>query len=136
MGKYVLLRKRIIDSGLAAPEDLVSPRAATPAELLRAHDPEYIRRLQKGEQADKEMRRVGFPWSPQLVERAMRSAGAIIEACTAALGEGVAVCLSGGTHHAFRDHGEGYCILNDSVDIHFRTVALALRMAGRNDYRG
>jgi len=113
--KYALLRKRIIDSGLATPEDLVSPRAAMLVDLLRVHDPKYIHRLQNGELSDKEMRRIGFPWSPQLVERTIRSAGATIEACTAALGEGVAVCLSGGTHHAFRDRGEGYCILNDSA---------------------
>jgi acetoin utilization deacetylase AcuC-like enzyme len=113
--KYALLRKRILDSGISVAEDLVSPRAATPAELLRAHDPEYIRRLQNGDLTDREMRRIGFPWSPQLVERAMRSAGATIDACAAALAESVAVCLSGGTHHAFRDRGEGYCVLNDSA---------------------
>jgi acetoin utilization deacetylase AcuC-like enzyme len=60
-----------------------------------------------------EIRRVGLPWSPEIVERSRRSVGGTISACRAALQEGVAVSLSGGTHHAFRDRGEGFCIFND-----------------------
>ena len=95
--------------------DLQIPRPATDEEILRAHDPVYVHRLQNGELSDKEIRRVGLPWSPEIVRRARYSAGATIAACRAALAEGVAVNLAGGTHHAFSDHGQGYCWLNDCV---------------------
>jgi acetoin utilization deacetylase AcuC-like enzyme len=72
------------------------------------------------------MRRIGFPWSPAMVERSRRSSGATIEACRAALAEGVAANLAGGTHHAFAEHGEGYCIFNDSA-----VAARAMQAEGR-----
>jgi len=84
-------------------------------EIIRAHDPVYLRRLQNGQLTEPEIRRIGLPWSPGLVERARRSVGATIEACFAALAAGVAVHLGGGTHHAFGDRGQGFCVLNDSV---------------------
>ena len=113
--KYSLLRMRILDSQIAQTVDLQIPRPATREEILRAHDPVYIHRLQNGELSDKEIRRVGLPWSPEIVRRARYSAGATIEACRAALEDGIAVNLGGGTHHAFSDYGQGYCWLNDSV---------------------
>jgi acetoin utilization deacetylase AcuC-like enzyme len=95
--------------------DLRVPEPASDEDILRVHDSKYIRRLFNGELTAKEIRRVGLPWSPQIVLRARYSAGGTIAACRAALDEGIAVNLGGGTHHAFRDHGEGYCWLNDSV---------------------
>ena len=115
MEKYRLLRERVVASGLVAPEDLRVPHAATDEEILRAHDPEYLRRIASGEMDRAEMRRIGFPWSPEMVERSRRSAGATVEAGRAALEEGAAVNLAGGTHHAFRDRGEGYCVFNDAA---------------------
>lgn len=115
MPKYRLLRERIIASGLVQSEDLVVPHAATDEEILRVHQPDYLRRLERGELTEKEIRRIGLPWSPELVLRARHSAGATIEACRAALVKGAAVNLGGGTHHAFPDHGQGYCILNDAA---------------------
>ncbi len=115
MAKYRLLRERVEASGLLGPGELVAPPAATDAQLLLAHDADYVRAMCAGTVGDAAMRRVGFPWSPQLVERSRRSSGATIEACRAALGDGVGVNLAGGTHHAFRDHGEGFCLFNDSV---------------------
>jgi acetoin utilization deacetylase AcuC-like enzyme len=115
IAKYSLLRKQIIDSNLFSPQDLCIPHRATDAEITRAHDPDYLRRLYNGQLTDQEVRRIGLPWSPELVERARRSAGATIETCFAALNDRVAVYLGGGTHHAFRDQGQGYCVLNDSV---------------------
>src|SRR3990172_7209307 len=109
MRKYSLLRQRVAEAGLG---DLCVPHAATDEELARAHDAGYVRRVARGELTEKEMRRIGFPWSPQMVERSRRSVGATIEACRAALGDGIAVNLAGGTHHACRDHGEGYCVFN------------------------
>ena len=113
--KYRLLRMRILESRIAQTVDLQIPRPATDEEIIRAHDSVYIHRLQNGELSAKEIRRVGLPWSPEIVRRARYSVGATIEACRAALEEGVAVNLGGGTHHAFSDHGQGYCWLNDSV---------------------
>jgi acetoin utilization deacetylase AcuC-like enzyme len=113
--KYRLLRERIIEAKIVRPEDLQIPRPATDEDILRAHDPIYLNRLQNGELTDKEVRRVGLPWSPEIVRRAKYSVGATIEACRAALEDGIAVNLGGGTHHAFNDHGQGYCYLNDSV---------------------
>jgi acetoin utilization deacetylase AcuC-like enzyme len=115
MAKYAMLRERVTAAGLVPPEALQVPHAADDAELARAHDPSYIRRVQAGELGADEVRRIGFPWSPQMVERSRRSAGATIEACRAAMARGVGVNLAGGTHHAFADHGAGYCVFNDSA---------------------
>ncbi len=113
--KYDLLRRRIMESQIAQHVDLQIPRPATYGEIIRAHAPTYVNRLQNGELSAKEIRRVGLPWSAEIVRRARYSAGGTIEACRAALEEGIAVNLGGGTHHAFSDHGQGYCWLNDSV---------------------
>ena len=124
--KYYQLRRRILDRQVSQPADLKIPRAATYEEIIRAHDPVYIHRLQNGELSAKEVRRVGLPWSSEMVRRARYSAGATIEACLVALAEGIAVNLGGGTHHAFSDHGQGYCWLNDSV-----IAARAMQFEGR-----
>ena len=95
--------------------DLQIPKPASREAILRAHDAEYIRRLFEGDLTDKEIRRVGLRWSPQIVRRNRYSVGGTIAACRVALSEGIAVNLGGGTHHAFHDHGQGFCWLNDSV---------------------
>ncbi len=113
--KYYLLRERISERLCDKPIDLQIPEISSREAILRAHDPAYIRRLFEGDLSDKEIRRVGLPWSPQIVKRTLYSVGATIAACRAALPEGVAVNLGGGTHHAFNDRGQGFCWLNDSV---------------------
>ena len=114
--KYHLLRKRIIEALIVQPEDMRILGPTTDEDILRAHDPIYLTWLQKGELTDEEVRRVGLPWSPEIVQRARYSSGATIAACRAALDEGVAVNLGGGTHHAFSDHGQGYCwLLSTSI---------------------
>jgi acetoin utilization deacetylase AcuC-like enzyme len=113
--KYPLLRKRISEQLDNQAIEMSIPDPATDEEILRAHDSEYFRRFVNGELTDKEIRRVGLPWSPQIVQRARYSIGGTIAACRVSLAEGVAVNLGGGTHHAFSDHGQGYCWLNDSV---------------------
>lgn len=115
MQKYALLRERVVAAGLASPDRLHLPSAASDAELARAHDLDYIRRCQAGALSDQEQRRIGFPWSLAMVERSRRSSGATIAACRAALAGEVGVNLAGGTHHAFADHGAGYCVFNDSA---------------------
>jgi acetoin utilization deacetylase AcuC-like enzyme len=113
--KYFLLRMRILEELGDQPVELRVPEPASDEAILRAHDPNYIRRLLNGELSDKEIRRVGLPWSPEIVRRTRYSVGGTIAACRAALEEGVAINLGGGTHHAFRDHGQGYCWLNDTA---------------------
>jgi acetoin utilization deacetylase AcuC-like enzyme len=113
--KYHLLRKRISERLCDKPIDLQIPEISSVESILRAHDDEYVRRLFEGELTDKEIRRVGLPWSPQIVKRTLYSVGATIAACRAALSEGVVVNLGGGTHHASHDRGQGFCWLNDSV---------------------
>ena len=115
--KYALLRERVEAAGLIQPDELIAAPAASDEEIHRAHTVEYLRRVQNGELTEKELRRIGFPWSPQMVERSRRSSGATIAAARAALSDGAqcAVNLAGGTHHAFADRGEGYCVFNDSA---------------------
>jgi len=113
MAKYALLRDRVVTSGLGRNGTLRVPPAATDEELTSVHDPAYVDRVSTGGLSDQEIRRMGFPWSPELVERSRRSVGGTLAAGRAALAEGVAVNLSGGTHHAFPDRGEGFCVFND-----------------------
>ena len=112
MRKYALLRERTAQlKGV----ELEVPHAATDTELARAHSTEYVARVTTGALSPDEIRKIGFPWSPQLVHRSRRSCGATTQSCRAALEDGYAINLAGGTHHAFFDHGEGYCVFNDSA---------------------
>jgi acetoin utilization deacetylase AcuC-like enzyme len=114
------------ESGLVPVEDLQIPEPANDEELLRVHTPDYLHRVKTGSLTDKEIRRIGLPWSPELVQRSYRSVGGTIAACRAALKDGVAVSLSGGTHHAHADHGAGYCIFNDVA-----VAARSMQVEGR-----
>lgn len=112
--RYLALREQV-EAELGARLRIRVPRSATVRELCAAHDPHYVCRVLRGRLSALEQRRIGFPWSPSLVERARRSAGATLGAARSALVDGVACSLSGGTHHAFRDRGEGFCLFNDAV---------------------
>lgn len=114
MAKYRLLRERIALAAWARDCELLVPDAASDQQLLRVHDPGYLDRVVRGTLTEKEVRRIGFPWSPELVERSRRSSGATVAAAKSAWNEQtISVNLAGGTHHAFRDRGEGYCVFND-----------------------
>ncbi len=113
VSKYQRLTRRIIAAGLASPDELLTPAEATLAQITRVHDPDYVDRLLKGQLSDHEIREVGLPWSPQIIERARRTAAATVETCRWALQQGVALHLGGGTHHAFSDRAKGFCWLND-----------------------
>ncbi len=113
MSKYLKLRELV---ALRLPDvRLIEPQCATQAHLSLAHDAGYIDRACGGALSATEIRAIGFPWSPMMVERSLRSAGATIGACRSAHAEGVAVNLAGGTHHAQRDRGSGYCVFNDAA---------------------
>lgn len=113
MAKYARLHERIVVEGILRPEDLVVPRAARWDELAFVHTAEYLSAVASGTLSPEAQRRIGFPWSPAMVERARRSVGASIEASHAAIMDGAAANLAGGTHHAFADGGAGYCVFND-----------------------
>lgn len=126
MEKYSRLREALLAEGHFSETDFHLPPAATDLELARAHDPAYIRRVAEGRLSEQEQKAIGFPWSEQMVERSRRSAGATLCACRAALAGGVAANLAGGTHHAHRDRGEGFCVFNDAA-----VAARAMQAEGR-----
>lgn len=113
MPKYQLLRDRVETecSDLRVQEAL----PASEGELALAHSPDYIHAVLSGTLSAAAQREIGFPWSERMATRSLRSVGATIAAARAALAEGVAVHLAGGTHHAYADKGSGYCVFNDVV---------------------
>jgi acetoin utilization deacetylase AcuC-like enzyme len=116
VAKYAALRRRLEGHAAAgASLEFVEPHAATDDELVRVHDRAYVGRVLSGTLSAAEIRRIGFPWSEALVERSLRSTGAAVDAAAAAVVDGVAASLAGGTHHAGRDWGEGYCVFNDTA---------------------
>ena len=134
MPKYRLLRDAVA-AGCAGAVLTEAPPASA-GELALAHEPSYIDRVFAGALSAAEQRAIGFPWSPAMAERARRSVGATIAAARAALEEGVAAQLAGGTHHAHADRGSGWCVFNDiavaarlmQAEVHRRRRAL-LRVA-------
>jgi acetoin utilization deacetylase AcuC-like enzyme len=124
MAKYARLRELLVADGTIAPENLIVPEPASREDLALVHDEAYIDDIFAGTLPAAHQRRIGFPWSPQMVERSRRSVGATIAAARTALTEGVAANLAGGTHHAFADRGEGYCVFND--------IAVAARVLQRD----
>ena len=112
MSKYRLLRDGV--AGMPGLRLCEAP-AATDTQLLLAHDPVYVQKVVTGMLEPKEQREIGFPWTPGMVERSRRSVGATIAACQSALEDGIAVNLAGGTHHAYRDKGSGFCVFNDAA---------------------
>ena len=116
MAKYARLHERVAAMAPRLGIRLEEPPAATDDDLLRAHEPGYVRAMAEGTADAAMMRRIGFPWSAAMVERSRRSSGGTIMALRAALeGEGVAVNLAGGTHHAGPARGGGYCVFNDAA---------------------
>ena len=126
MEKYARLRQALLASGDFSASDFHLPPAASDEELLRAHDADYLHRVCCGQLDEKAQKAIGFPWTAEMVERSRRSAGATISACRAAFTDGIAANLAGGTHHAFRDHGEGFCVFNDAA-----VAARAMQAEGR-----
>lgn len=123
IAKYERLRQNVLDLGLVPASRLHEPPKVSEEDLLLVHEARYVRALTSGEIDAAAMRRIGFPWSPALVERSYRAVGGTCAAAEAALEHGVAMNLAGGTHHAFPDRGEGFCVFND--------VAVAIRRLQR-----
>jgi acetoin utilization deacetylase AcuC-like enzyme len=113
MEKYSRLRASL--SGAVSPSLLSEPPSVSDGQLCLAHSPAYVARVVAGALSARAQRRVGFPWSPELVARERRSVGGTLAACRAALAHGVGVNLAGGTHHAHAGQGGGYCVFNDAA---------------------
>ncbi|HEY2945458.1 MAG TPA: histone deacetylase [Vicinamibacteria bacterium] len=123
--KYRLVRERLLEAGIADHADVVIPRAADDEDVLRVHTAGYVRKIKGGTLSPAELRTLEVPWSPGLVEGVWLAAGAAIEAGRLAGQDGCAIVLGGGFHHAFADHGEGFCLVHDVA-----VATAALRAVG------
>ncbi|WP_306643213.1 histone deacetylase family protein [Sanyastnella coralliicola] len=121
MEKYELLPEQLIHEGTISESNLFAPSLLDEASILRVHDEEYWLKLKEQRLSRKEERRTGFPLSQQLVEREIRIMQGTVDCVDHAFEHGIAMNIAGGTHHAYTDHGEGFCLLND--------LALAARNA-------
>jgi acetoin utilization deacetylase AcuC-like enzyme len=122
--KFELVRDRLLAEGTLAPSEIVEPQPAPVADVLLVHTEDYVTRLRAGALTPRELRRLGLPWSKALVRRSFLATGGTIGAARAALASVIASNLAGGTHHAFPERGEGFCVLND--------VAVAIRVLRRD----
>jgi acetoin utilization deacetylase AcuC-like enzyme len=122
--KFELVRDRLLAEGTLSPAEIVEPREAAVEDVLLVHTEDYVTRLRAGALDARELRRLGLPWSKALVRRSFLATAGTLGAARAALVEGAASNLAGGTHHAFPDRGEGFCVLND--------VAIAIRALRRD----
>jgi acetoin utilization deacetylase AcuC-like enzyme len=117
--KFRLIHDRLIEGGIAAPEDFLSPVPATDADILRVHSQDYVYKLTHGSLSREEILRLEIPYSKELIEACWLAAGGSILAGRRALQDGWAANIGGGFHHAYPDHGEGFCVIHD--------VAVAIR---------
>jgi acetoin utilization deacetylase AcuC-like enzyme len=113
MAKYALLRERLLTTGAVPDDGFAVPPAASDTELTLVHTTSYVREVVDGTLDATRLRRIGLPWSAGLVERSRRSVGATIAASRWAADRGLGITLAGGTHHAFANRGEGFCVFND-----------------------
>lgn len=121
MAKYSILYDVLRERGLLKADRIMLPEEIARHDLARVHTADYLNRLFEGGLSELEVRRLGVPWSPRLLRRSRLAVSGTVLALEAALDDGCAGNLAGGTHHAFADHGEGFCVLND--------VAVAIRKA-------
>jgi acetoin utilization deacetylase AcuC-like enzyme len=122
--KFELVRNKLLEEGNLSVSEIVEPNPAEIKDVLLVHTEDYINRLRVGDLTAKEIRRLGLPWSESLVRRSFLAVSGTINAARSALLNGVSSNLAGGTHHAFPDRGEGFCVLND--------VAIAIRVLQRD----
>ncbi|ALD22890.1 histone deacetylase [Hymenobacter sp. DG25A] len=115
MLKYELLPEQLLREDIISESSLFAPQPAATADILRTHSADYYHRLVHGQLTRQEERATGFPWSRQLMEREVAILGGTIECALRALPHGIALNIAGGTHHAFQDRGEGFCLLNDQA---------------------
>lgn len=117
--KYKRIHDRLLAAGVAESSDFVVPRPATDYDVLLVHTPQYVEKLKTGTLSSREELELEIPYSPELVRAFWLAAGGSILAADHALNDGAAISIGGGFHHAFPDHGEGFCLIHD--------VAIAIR---------
>jgi acetoin utilization deacetylase AcuC-like enzyme len=117
--KYRLVHDKLIADQIAAPDDFLAPEPASDADILRVHSQDYVYKLKNGSLTAAEILRMEVPYSKELVEACWLAAGGSILAGQRALTDGWSASIGGGFHHAYADHGEGFCVIND--------VAVAIR---------
>ncbi len=122
--KYRRVHDRLLASGVAGAEDFLDPQPAADADILLVHTPEYVRKLKTGTLSPSEEMQLEVPFSPELVGAFWLAAGGSILAAQRALADRVCINIGGGFHHAFPDHGEGFCMIHD--------VAVAIRRMQRD----
>ena len=113
--KFELVRDRLLAEGTLSEKEIAEPALAAVEDLLLVHTDDYVSRLRNGELTAKEIRKLGLPWSESLVRRSFHAISGTIQAARHCLVSGIASNLAGGTHHAYPDRGEGYCVLNDAA---------------------
>jgi acetoin utilization deacetylase AcuC-like enzyme len=123
--KYRLIHQRLLDDGVATPEDFLTPQLPSDQDILLAHTPAYVEKLKTGTLSAREEMELEIPYSPELVKAFWLAAGGSILAAECALKDKIAVNIGGGFHHAFPDHGEGFCMIHD--------VAVAIRRMQRDN---
>lgn len=121
--KFEIAKDILLSEGTLSPEEIIAPEPVAIADLLLVHTEDYITRLIEGRLTAKETRKLGLPWSESLVRRSMHAISGTINASRRALVDGVSSNLAGGTHHAYPNRGEGFCVLND--------VAVSIRVLQR-----
>jgi acetoin utilization deacetylase AcuC-like enzyme len=122
--KYRRVRNQLLETSVAGPEDFITPQPASDQDILLVHTPQYVEKLKTGTLSAREEFELEVPFSPELVQAFWLAAGGSILAAKRALLDGIAVNIGGGFHHAFPDHGEGFCMIND--------VAVAIRRMQRD----
>ena len=123
--KYRRIQQRLLESGVAEPADFVAPQPASDQDVLLVHTPQYVHKLKTGTLSAREELQMEVPYSPELVRAFWLAAGGSMLAADFALNDRIAVNIGGGFHHAFPDHGEGFCMVHD--------VAVAIRRMQRDD---
>jgi acetoin utilization deacetylase AcuC-like enzyme len=113
IAKYELIREQLLWQGIAPPEDFYDPGLCAEEDVLRVHTAEYWHKVRDLRLSPAEVRRLGLPQTGQLVLRSLCSSAGTVQAALHALRDGIGLNLAGGTHHAFPDRGEGFCVLND-----------------------
>ena len=130
MSKYRMLREALLAASVLEKDELLPAEPVDVDALRRVHTPRWVEAVLAGTLGEAEVRRLGFPWSEALVLRSRASVGGTCAAARVALAEGFAGNLAGGTHHAFPDHGEGFCVFNDiAISIRALQASGAIRRA-------
>ncbi len=111
--KYRLIRERLLQNNVAEEGDILAPKPATESDVLLVHSPHYVNKLMEGALTAREELQMEIPYSPQVVDAFLLHTGGSILAAERALQDGVCINVGGGFHHAFPDHGEGFCMIND-----------------------